>query len=116
MITWPSDLPCALRGKARAPQTNLVAFGTELGPGKVRRRSTARVKRMPIAFLLTRAQAVQFEAFFEDDLDDGALPFSMPDPLTGDAATWRFDPQGPYSLDERPSGKWSLAANLMKLP
>jgi len=116
MIQWPAELPCALRGKGRAPQPNVIAFGTEVGPGKLRRRSTARVKRMPISFLLTRTQVAAFERFFEDDLEDGALPFAMPDPITGDAASWRFDPEGPYSLDERPSGKWSLSANLMQVP
>lgn len=116
MIQWPAELPCALRGKSRVPQPNVVAFGTEVGPGKVRRRSTARTKRMPIPFLLTRAQVALFEAFFEDDLEDGSISFAMPDPLTGEPATWRFDPQSPYGLDERPSGKWSLTANLTKLP
>ncbi len=116
MIQWPAELPCALRGKAGAPQPNVISFGTEVGPGKVRRRSTARVKRMPIPFLLTRGQVALFEAFFEDDLEDGSLPFAMPDPITGASASWRFEPEGPYSLDERPSGKWSLSVNLMRLP
>lgn len=117
MITWPASLPqCSLRGKQRAPQPNVVAFGTEVGPGKVRRRSTARTQRQPLPFLLTRAQAVIFEAWFNDDLADGSLTFSMTDPFDLTTQTWRFDPQSPYTLDERPSGKWSLSANLIRQP
>ncbi|MEQ1901853.1 MAG: hypothetical protein ABL866_14115 [Devosia sp.] len=116
-IFWPASLPrCALRGKQRSPAPNVIAFGTEVGPGKVRRRSTARIRRMTLPFLLTRAEVPIFEAFFEDDLKDGALEFSMNDPVTGDGATWRFATDNPYALSERGSGKWDLTANLEKQP
>lgn len=115
-IEWPASLPqCPVRGRQRSPQANVIAFGTEVGEGKVRRRSTARTKRMPMTFVLTRAQALIFEAFFEDDLADGALTFTMKDSVDQTTRSWRFDPQSPYSLDERASGKWSLSANLIRI-
>lgn len=115
-IEWPASLPqCPLRGRQRAPQPNVISLGTEVGEGKVRRRSTARTKRITMTFVLTRAQVAIFEAFFEDDIADGALSFTMNDSADQTTRTWRFDPQSPYSLDERASGKWSLTANLTRI-
>lgn len=47
---------------------------------------------------MTDAQLATFQAFFEDDLMDGALPFEWVYPRTG--ATWRFtfDKDAPYSV------------------
>lgn len=115
MITWPASLPCSLRGKQRTPVPNVIAFGTEVGSGKVRRRSTARGKKQTFPFVLSRDQVAIFEAFFEDDLRDGALSFRWADPVTLVTHEWRFDVQQPYSLAERPSGKWSLDITLDRI-
>lgn len=100
-IWWPASLPqSALRGRSRAPLPNVISFGTEVGPGKVRRRSTARVKAHAFSFLMTGAQVKIFEAFFENDLADGALSFRWNDPVAGTTGTWRFDTSAPYSETE----------------
>lgn len=116
-IFWPSLLPkCQVRGKQRSAAPNVIAFGTEVGPGKVRRRSTARVKRLNGTFLLTRAQVAIFEEFFEDDLQDGALVFEWTDPVTQETGNWRFAVDNAYSLSERGSGKWDLQVALERQP
>lgn len=117
MTTWPGSLPqCTLRGVQRSPIVNVIAFGTEVGPGKVRRRSTARVMRVAASALLTRAQVAVFEAFFQDDLEDGALTFAMDDPLDGSTQTWRFDTQSPYSMAEQAGGRFMLSMVLERQP
>jgi hypothetical protein len=113
---WPLSLPqCKVRGTQRTPLPNVVAFGTEVGPGKVRRRSTARVMRVTASAVLTAAQAEIFETFFQRDLQDGALTFTMNDPTDGATATWRFDAQSPYTLTEQGT-RHVLAMNLSRLP
>lgn len=118
MPVWPTTLPqCPLRSKTRSPKSNVIAFGTEVGPGKLRRRSTARGQLMSMKFRITTAQVAIFENFFQDSLSDGALSYTWPDPVTGASASWRFDPSGPYSLNETAApGKWELSIQIEKLP
>ena len=112
---WPASLPQGVvRGVQRNPLPNVVSFGTEVGPGKVRRRSTARVMRISASAVLTAAQAAIFEGFFQNDLQDGALSFSMNDPTDGTTGTWRFDTQSPYTLSEQ-GARYVLAMNLNRL-
>ena len=114
---WPGSLPqCRLRGVQRTPLSNTIAFGTEVGPGKTRRRSTARVKRVTMSVKLeTVAQVATFESFFEDTLKDGALTFAMNDPTDRSTQTWRFDQQAPYTLSEQGTA-YILAMNLDRQP
>lgn len=113
---WPASLPqCPLRGKQRSPRSNVVAFGTEVGQGKLRRRSTARTKSIPMTFRLTRTEVPVFEAFFEDDLLDGSLPFTMYDSTDEMVHSWLFDPQAPYTCAEQASGKWFVSVNLIRI-
>jgi len=98
--TWPATLPQHPRrnGFSRSPRPNIVAFGTEVGKGKRRRRSTARSQLWTLQFIMTADQVEDFEAFFNDDLEDGALEFEWVYPMTG--ATWRFtfDTDQPWSI------------------
>jgi hypothetical protein len=118
MPTWPVALPQKplLSGLARSPKSNVVAFGTEVGPGKQRRRSTARMQVWSLQFSLTDAQRATFESFFEDDLSDGALAFDWEDPVTESAASWKFSVQNPFNLTPRGGARWTLAVNLEKQP
>lgn len=112
-LHWPAALPqCPLRPMSRTPLPNVISFGTEVGPGKLRRRSAARVKSHALAFLLTGAQRAVFETFFESDLCDGALSFRWLDPVAGTTGTWRFSPDAPYSLDQQGPDAWLLSAKL----
>lgn len=113
---WPEGLPCPQRDRQRTPVTNVVAFGTEVGPPKLRRRSTARTKRETFSVVVSKAQAAIFEAFFEGDLKDGTLPFAWTDSVTGVEGDWRFMPDNPYSLAQRASGKFTLSLSIEKLP
>lgn len=100
MTDWPATLPANPRrsGLTRQPRPNIVSFGTEVGPGKRRRRSTARTKLWGLQFFMTATQLATFESFFEDDLKDGALSFNWVDPA--DSTTWSllFDADNPYSV------------------
>lgn len=118
MPSWPVTLPQDfLRdGFQRTPQSNVISFGTEVGGGKVRRRSTARTKVHTGTLQLTKAQVALFEEFFENDLKDGALSFDWTDPVTDDFVAWRFDPDNVYTLREIAKDIWSLSISLIRLP
>lgn len=120
MPSWPVTLPQEFQrsGFQRAPKaSNVIAFGTEVGPGKTRRRSTARTKSHTGTVPgLTLAQVAIFESFFENDLADGALTFTWSDPVAGGTATWRFDTEGAYSLDEVAKDNWSLSISIVRMP
>jgi hypothetical protein len=96
MPTWPAALPQRpLRDgfQKSGPDNTVIGFGTESGPGKTRRRSTARTKPMQLTFRLDVDLVDDFEAFYEDELLDGALSFTMPDPITEVSITVQFDPE-----------------------
>jgi hypothetical protein len=117
MTAWPSDLPqCPVRGLQRQPKPNVVTFGTEVGPAKVRRRSTARTVTHATTFIMTTAQLATFEAFFETTLEDGALPFDWTDRVSGASGSWRIVPGTvPVSVERGPN-TWQVDLQLERLP
>lgn len=119
MATWPVGLPefVLVNGFRRSPNSNVISFGTEVGPGKTRRRSTARTKNMAASLMVDGTQLATFEAFFEDDLVDGSLPFDWVDPVGGAACTFRFDPASPYSVSAVSGNDvWTVTMSIIKQP
>lgn len=57
----------------------------------MRRRSTVRTRPASCSFVFTRDQYVVFDAWFRDDLKDGALRFAYVHPVTGEPGQWTFD-------------------------
>lgn len=116
MVEWPAQLPpLPLRGMQRSTQPMLAVFTPAVGPAKIRRRSTVRVKPHVVSFRLTRAEAAEFERFFEEELADGALSFSWRDPLSLEAAIFRFAAGAPPVLSERSANRWQLDATLERI-
>lgn len=117
-ISWPGTLPSAplLDAFQAQPKLNLISFGTEVGPGKVRRRSTARVMVEQLAFNLTTAERDAFVTFFQTTLKDGALSFSLTDPLSGVSKSFRFEPNDPpYTIVPAGYGRWRVGFSLARL-
>lgn len=117
MVDWPVTLPqCPQRAVQQSPQGNLISFGTEVGPGKVRRRSTARTKAMSMVMWMTGAQFATFKTFFENDLSDGAVTFDWKDPTDQSDATFRFEPGQPYSATRISGDRFAVTLSLIKQP
>lgn len=114
-MNWPASLPPFLLQMSRTPRPNVISFGTEVGPGKVRRRSTARSQVVSGTLLLTRDQVEDFESFFQDDLLDGSRTFTMADPVTKVETEWRFDSSNPYSMSRVTPSRWRVEATLMSV-
>lgn len=106
--SWPPALPAVPErsGYARRPKPSIIALATEVGGAKRRRRSSVRVTSVECVFIFTEPQRAVFEAFFADTLDEGALPFSMVDPVRGDEAVWLFDATDPYRVEPMGATHW----------
>lgn len=79
---WPSDLPQAalVAGYQQQPPNLIIRTETEAGVAKVRRRFTAGARRLNMAFLMTGAQVIIFDAFYLQTLEGGALRFDFAQP------------------------------------
>lgn len=114
---WPAGLPTVPErsGYARRPKPSVIAFGTEVGPGKRRRRSSVRETLVECVLSLTLAQRATFETFFRDTIADGALPFTMADAVDGASVKWLFDPADPYVFVPQGATHWRLTLKLERL-
>ena len=92
MPTWPVTLPPApAPGAARQSQDARLRTPTDAGPAIVRRRYTAVPSVLSWTIpVLSGTQAQALEAFYETDLEEGALRFDMVDPLTKTVREMRF--------------------------
>jgi len=96
---WPGTLPAyPRRDLGWSPKGNVIAFGTEVGKGKRRRRSTYDSELWSLSFIMTDAQLAIFKAFVRDDLKGGSLPFDFVYLRTGDTYRFSFDTDAPYSV------------------
>ncbi len=92
---WPTDLPqCPiLNGWDETPQPNVATFAPEVGPPKMKRRSTAKTWLSNVVYRMTSAQLVSFKTFYETTLEDGTLPFTWNHPVNKTNFNWYFDDQ-----------------------
>jgi len=78
---WPSQLPQrVLRdGYSETLRDGVLRSKTDSGVGKVRRKYSSAAMPVSATISLYYAQKVILERFWEDDVKNGSLPFSMPD-------------------------------------
>lgn len=115
MPTWPTSLPSPLRpGWGEQAQSNSIAFKPEVGPPITRRRATVRTRIMSATFRLSGVEVGTFISFYEDDLKDGTLRFSMLHPVTGVSADWVFDE--PWSHQAVDVDIYDMSVTLRMLP
>ena len=97
MADWPDTLPTGFetRGFAYGLKPNAVVTNPQVGPVRLRRRSTARLFLVSGTMILQRDadgtdQVEAWLAFLDDDLAGGSLPFRWVDPM---------NPPGRYRTD-----------------
>jgi len=88
MPTWPNTLPQAFqRGSySETGPNNLIKSDTSIGPAKVRRKTTAGIRKAQGGMYFTQAQLDTFRTFFASEIGDGALAFTFPAQSGG--GTW----------------------------
>jgi hypothetical protein len=87
---WPTTLPQTpmMRGFGETPGDNVIRTSMDVGPPKLRRRSTAVPRNFTLVIRCTTAQIDILDDFFTGDCRDGSLPFDWKHPRTGGAATY----------------------------
>jgi hypothetical protein len=121
MPAWPGTLPQypLKQGYQRAGKAGLIRSGMEVGPAKVRRRTTAAVERMQLTFRMTAAERTAFLTFFETTVSGGVERFDFPDPETGATIVCRFAGganEAPYTITPGAPGVWMVAMVFEVMP
>ena len=91
-INWPSTLPArpSSDGYSETLPNNLIRTQMDVGPAKVRRRTTTTVRRFTLNFYLTQDEVAILKTFYEVTLAYGALAFVFNDPRTQSAINLRI--------------------------
>lgn len=120
-LVWPATLPQEpkLAGHSEQPPKLTVRTEMDVGPAKVRRRTSAGVRNFSMSIVMTRAQCALLDEFFLDSAQGGALAFQWTHPRTGNLIDYRFtapptyNPLGPRSSA---AAKWVATFQLEALP
>lgn len=93
MPAWPATVPSTpLAGSLQIKTDDVtVSFQPDVGPSLRRRRYTAVSRKYVFNLMLTTAELLALDTFFESDCEDGALTFTMIDPATNISNTWHWD-------------------------
>lgn len=115
--SWPSTLPQRPQsdGYERRPKSSVIAFETEVGPGKRRRRSSVRMMLVSATFRIDGSQLSTFETFFRSTLADGTLVFQWADPVDGGSYLWQFDKSEPYRVSNKGADIYDVSCRLERL-
>jgi len=117
MATWPTGLSCPiLDSLSEQRQRNVASFQPEVGPPKMRRRSTAAGVLTTIAFRWTDAQVAIFDTFYITTIADGSMPFTMNHPRTTTSYSWMFVPDEAPVIQRFAPGLCRVSIKLIRLP
>lgn len=91
----------------------------DVGPAKVRRRTSAGVRDFTISLVMNRAELALLDEFFVSTTQSGTEPFQWKHPRTGNLIDYRFlsrpqyTPLGPRNVA---ASKWTVTFQLEALP
>lgn len=91
--TWPVTLPTDfdVNGYNEKEPDNSITQKMEVGPSKMRRRSTAKPRPIKGQRVYTNAQVEILSTFYQDTLFSGVLTFDgLLHPRTGATVDWQF--------------------------
>lgn len=114
--TWPTTLPQKpFRGQwSEQEQPNVIRFQPDVGPPITRRRGTVTTYIATGTFRMTNEQIANFMIFHKEELKGGARSFTLAHPVTGEAATWKFEE--PFSYRHVDDDVYDLAVTLRRMP
>lgn len=121
MVDFPIPSALAmLSGIGDKKMGGKIRTTVDVGPAIQRRRYTATVRKITVPCILTNAERITFEAFYDDDILSGTLAFNWIDPLNGTTVSMRFadDDGGPdwTQVNGGDVTQWSATLNLEILP
>src|SRR5215207_11453071 len=112
---WPVTLPQCLDSLQTGLADNRLRSNMEIGPAKVRPRSSAGPRPMSGQMVMTDAQLMELELFVETTLLRGSLPFTFPSQRDGTTLLARFAGALP-SWSRHGQGHWMVSMDMEILP
>jgi len=97
MTTWPATVPVHRSGYSETPPSRVIRSDMDVGPAKVRRRSSSAVRQATLKLLLTPDQIQDLDDFY---LANDASAFDFVNPRTGETVQARFVDTPPYEVNE----------------
>ena len=116
MANWPATLPASVlqEGFAETLPDTALRTSMDVGPAKLRRRTSAAVRPVRAALNLSTSQAADIETFYVSTLEGGTLPFDFTDPRTLATQSFRFT--APPSLSPLSGNLWRASLDMERLP
>ena len=114
MATWPSKF-CPLTGSFQeSPPDNLIRSSMDVGPAKVRQRTTCNVRPISFNIFVKNDDMAEFDAFYITDTSYGALEFDFTHPRTKADVKARFASVPSYS--DRSNTGYVISISLEIMP
>lgn len=112
---WPVSLQQTLNSDFSYKKgDSLLRSSNDIGPDKVRRRSTVSVPTLSASIHLTTAQYSVLDYFYETSLNGGAKTFSFVHPISGLTKEFRFS--SPPAFRYLGAGKWICSMEWEEMP
>jgi len=117
MPTWPGTLPqsALINDYTESLEDNLSRFQPEVGPPKLRRRSSIFTTSVGFSMLLTSAQLATLETFYKTTLEDGALSFTTND-FRDETPTTEYTFTSPYTFNSVSNDIFVVSFSMRRLP
>ena len=117
MAAWPVDLPQKplVQGFSETLPNLVTRSPMDIGPAKVRRRSTAGVTQLQCVFRLSAAQRASLLTFWQTTLAGGSLSYNWVHPISGAGIVCRI--VEPPALAPATGGvAWAASLKIEVLP
>ena len=122
MADWSSFVPYRFQqgSFSYSQQSGLIRSTTDTGLPKQRRRFTALVKEFSVNIIMTTLEFSYFEAWFNNTIAYGGLPFNFPDPFSGYStnviARFKSADEIYTATPNGDSGDWQVSFTLEVVP
>lgn len=110
MATWPTTLKITRDNYSESPPRTALRSSMEIGPDKIRKRSSSQVRPVSFRLFLTDALLETLDVFF---VANEALAFDFTDPRTNTSKRARF--VEPYVANLKDT-MWDVSVKLEYLP
>lgn len=113
MAVWPSQFCPLINSFQESPPQNLIRSDMDVGPAKIRRRTTANIRPVSFRMFLNKANVAVLDNFYLNDIMSGAEAFDFTHPRTGQLVQARF--QEPPQYQNQSTG-YNVSISLEILP
>lgn len=97
MVAWPSDFCPLLNSLQEAPPDGTIVSSMDVGPAKMRRRTTANTRPISFKMFLKKPEVAVLDNFYLNQTFGGVEPFDFVHPRTNILEKARFAAPPQYS-------------------